>query len=438
MSPRQLRLLIIGGYGVFGGRLVQLLSDEPRLTLIVGGRSQAKAQAFCAGMTATAELVATPFNRDADVLEQMRGLTADIVVDATGPFQDYGENRYRVVRAALALGVNYLDLADSSAFVAGIGQFDAEAKTKGIYILSGVSSFPVLTAAVVRHLAIGMAQVDSITGGIAPSPYAGVGLNVIKAIAGYAGQPVDLRRNGLPAKGLALVETMRATIAPPGRLPLHNRRFSLVDVPDLEILPKLWPEVQSVWMGAGPVPEILHRMLNALAWLVRLRLLPSLLFLAPLFYRAINTFRWGEHRGGMFVKVEGRTAEGEALARSWHLLAQGSDGPLIPSMAIEGIVRRVLRGHGVVPGARAAVDEIDLAGYEKLFAHRAIVTGMRETSKATAEYSLYQQALGDAWHQLPPSIRAMHAKQASTYHVMLWLFRKGVKKSKLWQEEARR
>jgi hypothetical protein len=31
-----------------------------------------------------------------------------------------------------------------------------------------------------------------------------------------------------------------------------------------------------VWIGAGPVPEILHRALNGLAWLVRLRLLPSL------------------------------------------------------------------------------------------------------------------------------------------------------------------
>ena len=43
-----LRVLIVGGYGVFGGRIVALLEDEPRLTLIVAGRSLAKANAFCA------------------------------------------------------------------------------------------------------------------------------------------------------------------------------------------------------------------------------------------------------------------------------------------------------------------------------------------------------------------------------------------------------
>ena len=61
---------------------------------------------------------------------------------------------------------------------------------------------------------------------------------------------------------------MRFTIAPPGRLPLHNRLFSLVDVPDLRVLADLWPEVESVWMGAAPVPEVLHRALIALAHLV--------------------------------------------------------------------------------------------------------------------------------------------------------------------------
>ncbi len=45
MSGR-LELLILGGYGTFGGRLAQLLVDEARLTLIIAGRSRAKAQAL--------------------------------------------------------------------------------------------------------------------------------------------------------------------------------------------------------------------------------------------------------------------------------------------------------------------------------------------------------------------------------------------------------
>ena len=34
-----LKLLVVGGYGTFGGRLVELLKDEPRLEIAVAGRS---------------------------------------------------------------------------------------------------------------------------------------------------------------------------------------------------------------------------------------------------------------------------------------------------------------------------------------------------------------------------------------------------------------
>ena len=133
----------------------------------------------------------------------------------------------------------------------------------------------------------------------------GIGLNVIRAIASYAGRPVRLTREGRPSLGYGLTEARRYTIAPPGKMPLNNRLFSLVDAPELQLLPDVWPGVRSVWTGAGPVPAILHRLLIAMSWAVRLRLLPSLAFGAPLFHWAINRIRWGEHRGGMFVEIEG-------------------------------------------------------------------------------------------------------------------------------------
>ena len=223
------------------------------------------------------EACADAFDRNSDLAAQLTALNPDCVVDASGPFQAYGEGRYRLIEACIAQGVHYLDLADGSDFVAGVGDFDAAARKAGLFVLSGVSSFPVLTAAVVRRLSAGMARVDTIRGGIAPSPYAGVGENVIRAIAGYAGQPVELVRDGGKAQGHPLTEQMRYTIAPPGKVPLKSTLFSLVDVPDLRALAELWPQAKTIWMGAGPVPEILHRALIGLAWLVRIGLVRSLL-----------------------------------------------------------------------------------------------------------------------------------------------------------------
>jgi len=402
-----LTVLIVGGYGIFGGRIVELLENEPRLTLIVAGRSLGRATAFCAKRArAKARLVPAAFDREGDLMQQLAARRPDVLVDASGPFQSYGGGQYRVIEACLAQGVHYLDLADGAAFVEGVLAFDADARAAGVYVLSGVSSFPVLTAAVTRRLSEDMARVDLIRGGIAPSPYAGVGENVIRAIAGYAGQPSTVRRDGRSAIGHPFTEQMRLTVAPPGRVPLRNTLFSLVDVPDLRALALLWPDAKTIWMGAGPVPELLHRGLIALSWVVRWRLLPSLLPVARAIHFVSNHVTWGEHRGGMFVEVEGVDAANVPAKRSWHLLAEGDDGPLIPSMAVEAVIRKALDGRPPAPGARAAVRDIELEDYEKLFEGRTLYTGIRDDLEEGV--TLYRRLLGACWDTLPPEIRAMH------------------------------
>ncbi len=113
-------------------------------------------------------------------------------------------------------------------------------------------------------------------------------------------------RDGHVDIGYGLTESRRFTIAPPGRIPLGERRFSLCDAPDLKVLPALWPSLRDTWMGAGTVPEIMHRVLNLAAWAVQMRVLPSLLPFGKLMHWASNRLRWGEHRGGMYVEVKGQ------------------------------------------------------------------------------------------------------------------------------------
>ncbi len=397
-----MRILILGGYGVFGGRLAQLLSDLPQVTLFICGRDEAKAKAFCAGFegAATAEPVALDRRDIADGLARLKPY---LVVDASGPFQDYGDDRYHVVEACISAGNSYLDFADGADFVFGISQFDAQAKAVGVFVLSGVSSFPVLTAAVLREMAKNM-DIVRVEGGIAPSPYAGIGLNVMRAVVGYAGAPVKLIRDGRVGSGVGLAECRRYTVAVPGRLPLRNIRFSLVDVPDLQVLPPEHPAMTDIWMGAGPVPEILHRMLNLLAKARYALNLPSLAPLSRLFYTVLNIMKFGEHRGGMFVHATG-TRNGQPAERSWHLLAEADDGPFIPSMAIEGIVRKLLAGYRPAAGARPATHALELSDYDRLIAKRKIYTGFRDDCLSEP---IYRRILGSAFNNLSSQVRALH------------------------------
>lgn len=403
-----LRVLIVGGYGTFGGRLAQLLRDEPRLTLLIVGRSLAKAEAFCHQLGGAVQTVPARFDREADLPQQLAALKPAVVVDASGPFQQYGERPYRLLEACLAAGIHYLDFADGAAFVDGVAQFDASARERGLVMLSGVSTFPALSSIVIHALAEGMDTVTDILAGAAPSPFAGVGLNVIRAIASYAGKPLPLVRIGQPAEGMALVESRFYVVAPPGRLPLRATHFSLVDVPDLRVLPPRRPGLQSIWMGAGPTPELLHRLLNLLALLVRWRLLPTLAPLARLFHWSINVLVWGEHRGGMFVELAG-LRNGRPCVRSWHMVAEKDDGPMIPAMVMEALLRDMVEGRLPTAGARPAVEELTLAEVEQRFARWQIYAGIRNDDPDTlAGQPLYQRLLGNAWPSLPPTVRALH------------------------------
>jgi hypothetical protein len=117
--------------------------------------------------------------------------------------------------------------------------------------------------------------------------------------------------------------------------------------------------------------------------LVRIRLLRNLSWITGAMHLVTNHVRQGEHRGGMFVEVTGRSVNGDSVVREWHLLAEGDDGPLIPCMAVEAVIRKALAGDPPPAGARTAISDVDLSNYEALFARRAIFTGVRERAPTT-------------------------------------------------------
>lgn len=418
-----MKILIIGGYGVFGGRLADLLSDIAEIELLICGRNFARSVAFCEAYKGVARVTPLLLDRK-NIVQALSDQRPDLVVDASGPFQHYGEDVYNVVEACIAAKIDYLDFADAADFVFGIAQFDSAAKEANIFVLSGVSSFPVLTAAVLQEISKTM-DINSVTGGIAPSPYAGIGLNVMRAVVGYAGSPIKLRREGKDAVAMGLTESMRYTIAVPGRLPLKNTHFSLVDVPDLQVIPSEYKTLKDIWMGAGPVPEVLHRILNLLAKARAKFHLPSLIPLSGLFYKVLNLMKFGEHRGGMFVHAKGY-ANGKEIEQSWHLLAEGDDGPYIPSMAIEALIRKTLSGQRPAYGARAAINALTLADYEKLFEGRSLYSGMREMLPQPAP--LYRHILGEAFEELPNKVRELH----DTTETRIWAGKAEVRRGSGW------
>jgi hypothetical protein len=80
-------------------------------------------------------------------------------------------------------------------------------------------------------------------------------------------------------------------------------------------------------------------------------------------------------------------------------------------MAVETIVRNTLAGRAPPPGARPATRELELDDYRKAFIGRTIYCGERCDATRSDE-PLYRRILGEAWTQLPQSLRGMHGSQA--------------------------
>ena len=112
--------VVLGGYGNFGKRVVAALAADRVHRVVVAGRDFQQASA---------------------------------VADSVG---------FPAEPVALDLRAVNFDLADARAYVCGIGALDEAARRNDVLIVSGASSVPALSSAVIDFLRPEFAQVDSI------------------------------------------------------------------------------------------------------------------------------------------------------------------------------------------------------------------------------------------------------------------------------------
>ncbi len=365
MSAAPLRVLLIGATGVFGSRLAEGLAREPGIALILAGRTAASLNRLKRASGGATE--AAVLDRDRIVADDLRGLAADVAIDAAGPFQESGT---ALIEAAIEARCHYLDLADGRAFVAGIRRFDAAARAAGTLVLSGASSTPALSHAVLDRLTAGWRGIDTIRVAISPGNRAPRGLAVVRAILSYTGQPVRVFRDGgwTTAPGWGLTHEREF----PG---LGRRLASLCETPDLDLLVERYRPRVAAEFFAGLELALLHRGLAFAGFAVRLRILPSLAPLArPMRFLAALLEPFGTDRGGMVVEVAGRDAAGRPARACWSLVAAGGVGPTIPTLPALALARRLRDGRAGGPGAGPCVGRLDLDDFAADFARHGITT----------------------------------------------------------------
>lgn len=378
-----MRVLVLGGTGVFGSRLCRLLADVPGIALTIAARDRVAVDALARELGATGR--AFDWRRDLDrVLDEGK---YDALVHTAGPFQGQG---YDVAELCIRHGVNYLDLADDAAFVHGISCLNDAAMKAGLLVCSGASTAPAITGAAVEE-ALKTGPVERVAFGIMPGNDAPRGPALVATIVGGAGKPIahqpgrrvwgDLRRMRLPGLGRRWVAA--CDLPEPA---LFDRRFA----------------IRRTFAGAGLEVSLFHVGLWALSWLVRGRLVPTLAPIAPLLSAIADRLRFlGTDRGGLRLE-----AHAGSQCRVWYLIAEGGDGPFVPVTPAAALVRKLAVG---LP-ARGALPCLGLLTLAEIEAEwrRAGLRVAAGWSDTDLRPSLYRRVLGVAYDRQSRAGQALH------------------------------
>jgi hypothetical protein len=333
-------VLVLGAYGAFGSRIVRNLSRHAELSLIVAGRHHAAASALAQSIK-TDRCQA----REIDV-SNAAGHAAVIaarptaVIDTVGPFQT---RDMELARLCARNGIHYVDIADARSRVADIAALDSTARANNAAIISGASTVPAITTAIVDDLAPDPERVVEIDVGISPGHRAPRGLATVRSILSYCGKPIPAVCGGIEYGWGGLTRHRY----PP---PVGSRWLSHVDTPERVLWRGRYPSLRMASIRAGLEIASQHLALSLLSRAVRTGIVSSLEPGAEFAIRVANAFdRWGTDTGAMHVRVVTRSDSERTATRTGTLIAERGDGPEIPAVPAALIVKKLLALPGYAP-----------------------------------------------------------------------------------------
>lgn len=352
-----LRVMVIGGYGNFGSIVCRHLIAMSGVSLVISGRDshrllrkvdELKAQSGTTCESWCGDAMDTAFKSVLDLM----GI--QLVIHTGGPFQG---QTYAVAQGCIDAGVNYCDLSDCRTFVTGIGALDVQAKRAGVAILSGCSSVPTLSAAIIDQHRHRFKRIDSIDHGISSSAKM-PGLSTVEGVLAYAGKPIKQLKNGRVHEVLGWQDlTLR-------KMPrLGTRVLANVDVPDIDIFAQRYG-AQTLSFKAGSGLKLGGVANYLLAQAMRVGLVRDPAPWAARLHRLGRRFeRFGDGKSAMYIDVRGIDVDAKPLSMTVQLTAMNDKGPEIPSCAAVALAAKIVQGYSPEPGARACVGEITVDEY---------------------------------------------------------------------------
>jgi len=356
------RIVIIGATGHFGGRICRRLLGEPDTELVITSRNLDKVQSLptefgqlnASAMVSAAALDQTSPSFAAD----LAALQPNIVIHTAGPYQGQG---YDAAEACIACGSHYVDLADGREFVERFNALHEEASRKDVLLVSGASTLPGVSSAVVDHVRGDFESIHSIETSIAPAHQTPRGAGTVGAVLSYCGAPFEVFENGewITRYGWQNLKLQR--------YPEFGRRLSgACDVPDLGLFPNYVEGVQTATFHAALEASWEQITLWKMAWATRLGIVSNWERLVPIFQSwSDRLIKLGSTTGGMQMRISGAGEDGRPKAIVWNLVAHQNHGPEIPCVPALILARKLAAGAISTRGAYPCLGMITLPEFDE-------------------------------------------------------------------------
>jgi hypothetical protein len=352
----QNKVLILGGYGNFGKRISIALA-KASIPIIIAGRDRVKAEELKLSLCSKHPglfIETAIFDVHTSLPEQLIKLAPKVVVNTCGPFQN---SNYLVAEICIYHKIHYIDLADGRDFVNGISRLDVEAKESDVLVVSGASTVPGLSSAVLEVYKNDFSEIDSLVFGVSPGQRVERGLATTRAILTYVGRllkPFAGHHNSYGWQDIYRQEYPE----------LGKRWMANCDIPDLDLLAEHY-KIKSIKFSAGMESGFLHLGIWVLSWCVRLGLSLNLSKHAEFLLRMSHIFdSFGTQNGGMHMIIDGKDAQGMPHAQKWFIIAKDGDGPQIPTIPAIVLAKKLIIGQEKRRGAKACVGLVTLAEYK--------------------------------------------------------------------------
>jgi saccharopine dehydrogenase-like NADP-dependent oxidoreductase len=355
-------ILILGGYGNFGQRIVRLLAKDPTWHILIGGRRIAKAQKLTEQIkTESPDANINTYFIDwqsTQFLQQLKASQCQLLIHAAGSFH---QQSYVVPKTAIELGIHYIDIADNRAFVCGIDELDEMAKNNQIAVISGAGALPGLSSCIIDSFIDKFEMLREIYYGISPGNQLERGLGNIASILGSTGKPFDRLEKGRWNTVYGWQDLHRHYY---GDL-IGKRWHANVDIPDLTLFPSRYPKIKSVVFHAGLEVAFLHWVLWQMSWLGRFHLVNQWHKMV----KPISTMsRWFKslctNISGMHIQMTGSNHQYQPLELNWRLVAEHGHGLYVPAATAVIIAKKLQLGL-IEAGARPCLGLFTLDEFDR-------------------------------------------------------------------------